>query len=66
MSYLALSASFEYLCYGFTAIINISVLSARGLNTSQSDVYRCHILRYKDSLHTERVNKSLFKHLTRY
>ena len=25
MSYLALSASFEYLCYGSTAIINISL-----------------------------------------
>ena len=30
MSYLALSASFEYLWYGFTAIINILILSARG------------------------------------
>ena len=29
MSYLALSDLFEYRCYGFTAIINISILTAR-------------------------------------
>ena len=30
ISQLALSASFEYLCYGFTAIINILLFSVRG------------------------------------
>ena len=42
MAYLALSASFEYLCYGSTAIRNILILSARGLSlyTLESDIYR--------------------------
>ena len=31
MSWLALSASFQYLCYGSASIINISTLSVRGL-----------------------------------
>ena len=31
MSQLALSASFEYLCYGTTAIIHIFTLTVRGL-----------------------------------
>ena len=30
MSYLALSASFEYLCYGSTAILNIFTITVRG------------------------------------
>ena len=30
MSYLALSASFEYLCYGSTAIINVLIRSVHG------------------------------------
>ena len=47
--WLALSASFEYLCYEYTAIINMLVLSVRGpslcvriwrLQTSDSDVLR--------------------------
>ena len=48
MSWLALSASCEYLCYGSTAIINILILSVREpslyvkiwrLQTSDSEVY---------------------------
>ena len=30
MSYLGLSDSFEYLCYGYTAIMNIFTLTLRG------------------------------------
>ena len=49
MSYLALSASFEYLCYGSTAIRN-SLLFQCGdrLYTSESDVSRRQILTYKE------------------
>ena len=57
MAYLALSDSFEYLCGGSTAIINICILSVRGqLYTSESDVCRRQILTYKDGPRTERVN----------
>ena len=50
MSSLALSDSFEYLCYGSTAIRNILVLQ-RGdrLKSSESDVYRRQILSTKTS-----------------
>ena len=56
---LALSSSFEYLCYGSTIIRNILILSARGsslyvriwhLQTSDSDVYRPRAERVKESL----------------
>ena len=46
MSLLALSDSFEYLCYGSTVIINI-------FTASLSDIYGGKILVYKDSLHAE-------------
>ena len=36
MSLLALSTSFEYLCYGSTTIMNILLFSVRG-STSESD-----------------------------
>ena len=39
MSWLALSALFEYICYGSTAILNILILSVRGPSSaSDSDV----------------------------
>ena len=50
MSYLALSASFEYLCYGSTAIRNILILLVLGSSvrvSSESDVYRRQIVRIK-------------------
>ena len=61
MSLLALSDSFENLCYRSTVIINILILLARGdrLYTSESDVYRRQILTYKDGLSTERVKMGL-------
>ena len=53
----ALFDSFEYLCYGSTAIINISILLVRNqLYTSESDVYRRPILTYKDDRRAVRVN----------
>ena len=43
MSKLALSASFEYLCYGSTAIIKRVTLLVRGSTlTSECDVFRRH------------------------
>ena len=42
-----LSASFEYLCYGYTAVINILILSARG-----STIY----VRIKRQILTSRVD----------
>ena len=60
MYYLALSYLFEYLCYGFTAIRNVLILSnsqsGDRLYVSQSDVSRHHILTYKDGPRAERVN----------
>ena len=45
MSYSALSASFEYLCYGSTAISNILLFQCGDrLYTSESDVCRRQIL----------------------
>ena len=52
MSYLALSASFEYLCYGSTAIINILILTARG----STFVCRRQILTTKVDPRAVRVN----------
>ena len=54
MSESALAASFEYLCYGSTAIIDIVILSDP-LYTSESDVYRRYILTYKNGPRTERI-----------
>ena len=55
MSYLDLCDSFEYLCYGSNAIINIFTLTARGL-TLESDVYRRQILTTKVDPRTVKVN----------
>ena len=49
----ALSGSFEYLCYGSTAIINILILSVRGSSLYVS-IWR--MLTYTDGPRTERVN----------
>ena len=46
MSWLALSDSIEYLCYGFLGMINILVLSEQR-STLESDVYRGQILMSK-------------------
>ena len=57
---LALSASFEYLCYGSLSTANINVFNSSNAGmvfyTSESDVYRRHILTYKDGPCAERVN----------
>ena len=55
MSQLALSVSFEYLCYGSTDIINNLIPSVR-LSEASLYVYRRHILMYKDGPRAERVN----------
>ena len=48
MAQLALSDSFEYLCYGFPAIRNILILTVRGSTlVLESDVYRRQILTTK-------------------
>ena len=51
MTYLALSASFEYLCYESTAIINICFHLGPSLS-----VFIRQNLTYKDGPRTERVN----------
>ena len=53
MSYLALSASFDYICCGSTVIINIFTLTARG---STADVCRRQILTSKVDPRAVRVN----------
>ena len=56
MSSSVLSDSFEYLCYGSTAIINIVTLSVRDrLYTSESDVYRWQALMTKVDPRTVRA-----------
>ena len=56
MSLLALSASFKYLCYGCTVIINILIISLRRPHyISESDVYTHHILTYRDGARAEKV-----------
>ena len=53
MSLLALSASFQYLCYGVTALRNIFTLYSEVIDFSrqnrqnQSDIYRRQILTTK-------------------
>ena len=45
MSWLDLSASFEYPCYGFMTILNSLLFQCRDrIMTSKSDVYRRQIL----------------------
>ena len=59
---LALSVSFEYICYGSTAIINILLFQCGDhfyRPTSESGVYRRLILTYKDGPCAERVNVEL-------
>ena len=60
MSLLALSASFKYLCFESTAIINILIILMWGGGggrqyTSESDVHRRQILTYKDGPRDGRV-----------
>ena len=51
------SVSFEYLCYGSTAVKNIFILLVLSdrFYTSESGVYRRQILTYKDGILTDRV-----------
>ena len=57
MSQLALSDSFDYLCYGSMSIRNIFTLSVwGGLYTSESDVCRRQILMAKVDPRPVRVN----------
>ena len=58
MSYLTFSASFEYLCYGSTAVRSIYIFFKREdrLYKSESDVYRRQILAYKVDPRAERFN----------
>ena len=52
---MTLSASFEYLCYGSTAIINILIPKVRGPSL-EYDVYRRQILTPKNVPRAEMVN----------
>ena len=53
----ALSDSFEYLCYGSTATINIFTPTVRGSTlVCESDVYRHQILMTKVGPRTVKVN----------
>ena len=54
----ALSASFEYLCYGSMVIV-IFLFFQCGGPTLESDIYRCQILMSKVSPRAERGNQSL-------
>ena len=60
MSWLVLSASLEYPCYGSTANINILLFrSAYRLSTSESDVHICQILMSKVDPRPVRANAPL-------
>ena len=54
MSYLALSASFEYLCYGSITITICLIVDQ--LKTSEPDVYRRQILASKVDPPAVRIN----------
>ena len=53
MSCLVLTGSFEYLCYGCTAVTNILILSVMGPSLYAG--IRRQILTYKDGPRAERV-----------
>ena len=60
MSYLSISASFEYLCYGSTTVINILILSAREPSLDvRNDVYKERILTSEVDPRAKRVNNNL-------
>ena len=67
MSSSALSDSFEYLCYGSTAIINSFTLTVRGsiftltVRGSTLDVYGRQIMTSKVEPRTARVNAAAWK-----
>ena len=62
MSQLALSASFEYLYYGSTSIINIVIPTLRGSTLDvRTDVYRRQILTSKVDHRAGRVNTKMTK-----
>ena len=65
MSQLALFASFEYLCHGSVAIINILIISVCG-PPSYVRIwrlqYRRQILTFKDDPHVERVKHLVSNH----
>ena len=50
MSSLAFSDSFEYLCYGSTAVINILILTVRG-STLDVSIVAPHAVRVKASFY---------------
>ena len=58
MSWLALTASFEYLCYGSTTIIIVTLTVQESTLDSESDVYRRQILTSKVDPPTVRVKWS--------
>ena len=61
MSSVALSDTFEYLCYGPWAVGNILIISVRDVfiqqNLISTDVYIRQILTYKDGPRAERINR---------
>ena len=57
MSWLALSASFEYLSYGSTAIINILILSALGTSLNVRIYKTCKIIFNMAKLYFNIINK---------
>ena len=60
MSWLALSASFEYICYGSTVTMNMFTLTVWGSNL---DVRICRLhLRVLENLHTNEVNTTSLWH----
>ena len=60
MSYSSLFDSFEYLCYGSTAVKNILILLVRDrLYKFESGVYRRQILTFKDGTRAERVDVTI-------
>ena len=62
MSQLAFSASFEYLCYGYTVIIHILLFQCgERLWTSESYVYKRQILTSKVDPCTEIVEQKYIK-----
>ena len=62
MSYLALSVSFDYLCYGSTVIVIFLASFSAGVDfrSSESDVYRRQILTSKVEPRTEKFRQSSF------
>ena len=69
MSWLSLSGSFKYVCYGSATTLYILIVSVPGTYyTPESAVYRRHIVTYKDGPPAKRLTTRVYnsqKHISK-